>query len=166
MNELYPLYILLRNTVSTLQKFFDFFFPNVFSMWKDVYILCGVVTIITRLHVFQYKVLYNTLYLSKHFCIFKLIDAKLCSFCHRENETIINLFVDCLKSKTLWNSLKEFLKDTIDLPLLDHRLQSLDSYKMTKNYFLFKNIFHWYLNTSYMFQDVPKPFHLQPLKSM
>ena len=61
--------------------------------------------------------LYNTLYLSKHFCIFKLIDAKLCSFCHRENETIINLFVDCLKSKTLWNSLKEFLKDTIDLPL-------------------------------------------------
>ena len=27
-------------------------------------------------------------------------------------------FANCLKSKTLWNSLKDFLKDTINLPLL------------------------------------------------
>ena len=29
-------------------------------------------------------------------------------------ETVIQLFANCFKSKTLWNSLKEFFKDTIN----------------------------------------------------
>ena len=50
--------------------------------------------------------------------IFKLNDTKLSSLCNKEDGTIIHLFANCPKSKTLWNSLKEFLKDTIKLPFL------------------------------------------------
>ena len=60
----------------------------------------------------------NASYLNKHLYIFKLSDNKPFSFCNQEDETIINLFVNCPKSKTLWNSLKEFFKDTINLILL------------------------------------------------
>ena len=58
------------------------------------------------------------LYLNKHLYIFKLIDTKLCSFFNQEDEPVIRLFANCSKSKTLWNSLKEFFKDTINLPSL------------------------------------------------
>ena len=86
--------------------------------WKDVYILPCIVTINTRLRVFQYKLLNNALYLNKHLSIFKLSDTKHCSLRNQEDETVIHLFANYSKSKTLWNSLKEFFKDTINLPSL------------------------------------------------
>ena len=113
-NELYSL-------SSTSQKYFlNFFSPNLPFTWKDVYTLPRTVTINTRLRVFHYKVLNNVLYLNKHLYIFKLSETNLCCcfFCNQEDETIIHLFANCPKSKTLWKSLKEFLKDTINLPLL------------------------------------------------
>ena len=58
------------------------------------------------------------LYLNKHLYIFKLIDTKLCSFFNQEDEPVIHLFANCSKSKTLWNSLKKFFKETINLPSL------------------------------------------------
>ena len=97
-----------------------YFFPNLCFMWTDVYIFPRISTINTRLHVFQYEVLNNALYVNKHLYIFKLSDTKLCSFsfCNQEDETIIHLFANCPNGKTLWDSLKEFLKETINLPLL------------------------------------------------
>ena len=72
-------------------------------MWTDVYIFPRISTINTRLHVFQYKVLNNALYVNKHIYIFKLSGTKLCSFsfCNQEDETIIHLFANCPNSKTL-----------------------------------------------------------------
>ena len=94
----------------------------------------------------------NALYLNKHLHIFKLSDTKLCSFCSQEDKAVIHLSANCSKSKTLWNSLKEFFKDTINLPSLTPQSAIFGIY--------------CYLNTTYMFQDVLKPFHLQPLKQI
>ena len=93
----------LRNTVPTSKKYFENVFPSLSLSftWKDVYILPRIVTINTRLQVFQYKVLNNVLYLNKHLYIFKLSDTKLCSFCNQEDETVIPLFANCFRSKTL-----------------------------------------------------------------
>ena len=57
-NELYSLFISLRNTVPSSQKYFEIFFPGLSFTWKDFYVLPRIVTINTRLCVFQYKVLY------------------------------------------------------------------------------------------------------------
>ena len=62
-NELDSLSISLRNNVPTTQKYFEIFFPSLSFTWKDIYVLPHIATINTRLRVFQYKVLNNTLYL-------------------------------------------------------------------------------------------------------
>ena len=108
----------MRNTVPALQKHFENFFPSLSFTWKDVYILPPIVTINTGLSIFQYKVLNNALYLNKYLYIFKLSDTKLFFFCSQEDETIIHLFANSPKGKTLWKSLKDFLKDIINFTLL------------------------------------------------
>ena len=108
----------MRNTVPALQKHFEIFFPSLSFTWKDVYILPPIVTINTGLCIFQYKVLNNTLYLNKYLYIFKLSDTKLFFFCNQEDETIIHLFANSPKGKTLWKSLKDFLNNIINFTLL------------------------------------------------
>ena len=63
--------------------------PNQSFTWKDAYFLSHIVTINTRLRVFQYKALNNAVYQNKHLYIFKLSDTKLCSFYNQKDETII-----------------------------------------------------------------------------
>ena len=142
----------MRNTEPTSQKYFENFFPSLSFTWKDVYILPRIVTINTRLRVFQYKVLNNALYLNKHLYIFKLSDTKLCSFCNQEDETVIHLFANCSKSKTLWNSLKEFFKDTINLPSLTPQSAIFGFLQTDQELFLILNylllLFKYYLYVS------------------
>ena len=94
----------------------------------------------------------NALYLNKHLYIFKLSDTKLCSFCNQKDETVIHLFANCSKSKTLWNSLKEFFKDTINLPSLTPQsavfgfLQTDHKLFLILNYLLL--LFKYYLYVS------------------
>ena len=42
--------------------------------------------------------------MSKHLYIIKLSDTELCSLCIQEEEAVIHLSANCLKSKTLWKS--------------------------------------------------------------
>ena len=126
--------------------------------WKDVYILPRILTINTRLRVFQYNVLNNALYLNKHLYIFKLRDTKICFFCNQEDETVIYLFANCSKSKTLSNSLKDFLKDTINLPSLAPQsaifgfLQTDQELFLVLNYLLL--LFKYYLYVSRCFKII------------
>ena len=100
----------------------------------------------------------NTLYLNKHFHIFKLSDTKLCCFCNQENEIIIDFFANFPKSKTLWNSLKEFFKDTINLPSLTPQssifgfLQTDQELFFVLNYLLL--LFKYYLYVSRCFKTI------------
>ena len=156
--ELYSLSISLRNTGPTTQKYFENFFPSLSFTWKDVYILPCIVTINTRLQVFHYKVLNNALYLNKHLHIFKLSDIKLGSFCNKEDETVIHLFANCSKSKTLWNSLKEFFKDAINLPSLTLQSAIFGLLQTNQELFLILNylllLFKYYLYVSKCYKTI------------
>ena len=92
------------------------------------------------------------LYLNKHLHIFKLIDTKLCSFFNQEDEPVIRLFANCSKSKTLWNSLKEFFKDTINLPSLTPQSAIFGFLQTDQELFLILNylllLFKYYLYVS------------------
>ena len=84
------------------------------------------------------------LYLNKHLYIFKLSDTKF--------ETTIHLFANCSKSKTLWNSLKEFFKNTINLPILTPQSAIFRFLKTDQGLFLILNylllVFEYYLYVS------------------
>ena len=81
----------------TPQKYFENFFPSLSFTWKDVYILPRIVTINTRLRVFQYKVLNNALYLNKNLYIFKLRDTK--PFAVRKMKQLFICLLTILKVK-------------------------------------------------------------------
>ena len=133
----------------------NFFSESIFYVEICLYpriFLSRIVTINARLRIFQYKVLNNALYLNKHLYIFKLSDPKLCCFCSHEDETVIHLLANCSKSKTLWNSLKEFFKGIINLPSLTPQsgifgfLQTDQELFLILNYFLL--LFKYYLYVS------------------
>ena len=63
--ELYNMQLILKVEKPTAQTYFDKNFQNLELKWKDMYTLPRHVTINTNLHIFQYKLLHNILYLKE-----------------------------------------------------------------------------------------------------
>ena len=106
--ELYCLQISLDNLKTRSQLYFEDLFQNKDIDWKHVYLLARRVIVDTNLHIFQYKILNNVLYLNEKLFRFKKTSCPLCSFCQSENETPIHLFHGCIKTNLLWYKLKNF----------------------------------------------------------
>ena len=49
---------------------------------------------------------------------FGKIDSPLCSFCKMIDETPLHLFYNCIKTKLLWDQLKEFMSNKTSFPSL------------------------------------------------
>ena len=47
---------------------------------------------------------------------FKKVDSPLCSYCNEEEETPLHLFHSCLKTKQLWNKLRQYFSQFINIP--------------------------------------------------
>ena len=47
---------------------------------------------------------------------FKKVDSPLCSYCNEEEETLLHLFHSCLKTKQLWNKLRQYFSQFINIP--------------------------------------------------
>ena len=63
--ELCSLSIVMKNELSTSQKYFCTIFPNLQVEWKEIYLLPHKVLIGTNLLTFHYKILNNILYHNK-----------------------------------------------------------------------------------------------------
>ena len=73
-------------------------------------------TLDTNLRMFQYKLLNNVLYLNNMLFRFRKVDSPLCSYCNEEEETPLHLFHSCFKTKQLWNKLKQYFSQFINIP--------------------------------------------------
>ena len=69
--KLYSLSIILKNELTTLQKYFCITFSNLQVEWKEICLLLRNVSIDTNLSMFQYKILNNILSLNN--CLLFLI---------------------------------------------------------------------------------------------
>ena len=58
----------------------------------------------------------NVLYLNKILFRFKKVDFPLCSYCNEEEETPLHLFHSWLKTKQLWNKLRQYFSQFINIP--------------------------------------------------
>ena len=65
---------------------------------------------------FKYKLLNNVLYLNYMLFRFKKVDCPLCSYCNEEEETLLHLFYFCLKTKQLWNKLRQYFSQFTNIP--------------------------------------------------
>lgn len=79
--------------------------------WKEVYSHIYKTTIDTGLRWFQYKLLNNCLYLNKQLYKFKLIDSPRCSFCFIFLESVEHFFVNCIESRNVYLSIKNWLSN-------------------------------------------------------
>ena len=47
---------------------------------------------------------------------FRKVDFPLCSYCNEEKETLLHLFHSSLKTKQLWNKLRQYLSHFTNIP--------------------------------------------------
>ena len=82
------------NTVTPAQTFFKYF-QNI-----------NKITNVNKFRSFQYRMLHRSIVTNKMLYIWKVVESPKCSFCKTEIETMIHLFVNCVKVQELWNHIK------------------------------------------------------------
>ena len=77
-----------------------------------------MVTVDTKLRVFQYKILDSIIFVNNMLFKFRKVGSQQCSFFKGEDETYIHLHLFYMYRKTsiLWRQLQEFFSTTFDLP--------------------------------------------------
>ena len=72
--------------------------------WKNIYLLVSIVKKESKLRAFQFK--------------FGKSGSPLCSFCNLKDETPYHLFYECSHTNFLWNQLRHFLSNSLNIPPL------------------------------------------------
>ena len=72
---------------------------------KNIYLSACIITKVTKLCAFQFKLLSNMLYVNKMFFKFGKIESPLCSFCELKGKPPYNLFYKCSHTNYFWNQL-------------------------------------------------------------
>ena len=116
--EINSILISLLKNKPTSQSHFENSFSNCTFDWKQIYLLPQIITINSYHRNFQYKILYNILYLNKKLYIFGKTDSPLCSICHSNDETVAHLFCGCVRVSQVWSQLRIFFSNDLNLPLL------------------------------------------------
>ena len=117
-NELQKIQILIKQKKPTSQSYFQKIFKNSNLDWKTIYLLPRITTVDTTIRVFQYKLLNNVLFLNKMLYRFGISQDSLCSFCSLEEETPMHIFYSCNHTQILWERLKYYIQNNLDLPSL------------------------------------------------
>ena len=90
----------------TSQIYFEDYFQTLNLDWTRIYLLPRLVTLDSVLRAFQFKILHNVLFLNKKLFLFHKVPSPLCSFCNKEEETILHTFNFCPVTVNLWKDLK------------------------------------------------------------
>ena len=86
--------------------------------WAGIYMIPRMVTVESKLRIFQYKVLNNILYLNDRLYKMGIVQTPLCSLCKQEKETVIHLS-QCHVTRQLWCSRSGWLQGVLRLPPIE-----------------------------------------------
>ena len=150
--------IIVEYKKPTSQVYFENIFKNFNFDWNKIYILPRLVTLDSVLRSFQYKVLHNVLYLNQKLFLFRTVSSPLCSFCNREEETILHTFYSCIFTKALWNDLKNSVERFLQLPDLTPQSAMFGFLDINTNVYLISNhlllIFKFYVYKARSIKEV------------
>ena len=74
----------------------------------------NLVTNITKLRDFQYRLLHNKIFCNDILIHWKKVDSNVCNLCHSEKQTIVHLMWDCRLVRPIWSKIEEIF-GTLDL---------------------------------------------------
>ena len=72
---------------------------------KDLFNIPRRSTLMRKHREFQFMMLHGVVYTKERLMKFGFVTDNLCSFCQREPETYLHLFLNCEKVKSLWESI-------------------------------------------------------------
>ena len=98
--------------------------------WASIYMIPRMVTVESKLRIFQYKVLNNILYLNDRLYKMGIVQTPLCSLCNQGKETVIHLLCQCHVTRQLWCSLGGWLQGVLRLHPLEPVTAMLGSWDL------------------------------------
>ena len=88
---------------------------------KEYYGIPFNTTIYTKLRSFQFKVIHNILYTNEKLHKIGYSDTALCTFCKKETETLLHLFVQCESISPLWKKITDNLLQPYGIETLSNK---------------------------------------------
>ena len=140
--------------------------PNKTVDWVGMYRKHFECTKISKLLVFQFKLFHRRLATNNFLKKINLIDNNLCSFCQREEESLIHLLWTCTVTSRFWKDFKEWLIHDKAFPTLDMSPSLVVGLKpqLMQNYFLFL-VARYYIWTCRKCSKCPKIEGFHPFLS-
>ena len=117
--ELYHMQLLWKYDKPMCQIYHEKNFNDYDFNWKLIYRTPRFTTLEAKIHIFQYKLLNNVLYLNKKLFQFGIISQSKCSFCDLYDETPYHIFYECTYTQNLWNQLWLYISEKVALPVLN-----------------------------------------------
>ena len=114
--ELYQIQKSEKYKKRTSPLYYVKYFNNFDFDLKLKYLFSRMVTVDTKLRLFQCKILSHIFFVKKILFKLRKVKSPLCSFCKAEYETYVHLFHRCRKTSILCWQLQNFFSTTLDLP--------------------------------------------------
>ena len=84
--------------------------------YLNAFLYINQVTNVTKLRDFQYRLLHNAIFTNDRLYYWKKVDTQRCNLCLNEKQTVKHLFWDCVKTNSILEKLKEFIKCDLNVP--------------------------------------------------
>ena len=89
-----------------------------YSQFLETFQEIKELTNITKYRSFQYKLLQRAVITNLHLKKWNVLDSSMCTFCGKEEETYLHLFVWCEEVKQLWLNVESFMDELSQEPIV------------------------------------------------
>ena len=149
--EIYNFFIAQKEEQTASRLYYQKKFSDSNLDWKNIYLLVRIVTKGSKLRAFQFKLLNNVPCLNKMLFKFGKSGSPLSCFCNLKNETSYHLFYECSHTNSLWNQLRHFLSNSLNIPPLTPQSAIFGFINQKENFLIINQllfIFKFYIYNS------------------
>ena len=86
------------------------------SKWRQIFKVCFKFKSDASLTWFQYRILFRIIGVRKYLKLTKIEEFSTCRLCTNNEETILHLFYNCIKTKDFWENISNWMRIKLKLP--------------------------------------------------
>ena len=136
--EIYDILAEKNVVIPSSQQYYNDLLRDIALDWKNIYLLQRIVSLRTKVRIFECKLLNNILYLDKRLLFkFGKVGSSLCSFCKTIDKTLIHLSCEC---HITWDQLRFSFEDEFSYPQQTPKSAIFGLNDLTDNFFLINHL--------------------------